>query len=52
MQECRFWNVGLQSYRNTWSLQQELADSRKRDLVGDSLIQVEHPPVVTLGAST
>ena len=49
MQECRFWNVGLQSYRNTWSLQQELADSRKRDLVGDSLIQVEHPPVVTLG---
>lgn len=49
MKHCRFWNVGRQDYRKSWSLQQELVEARKRDLVPDSLVQVEHSPVVTLG---
>jgi lipoic acid synthetase len=46
---CRFQDVGVQDYLRSFGLQKELVEARKRDLVPDSLFQVEHPPVVTLG---
>jgi len=49
MVDCRLWDVGTRDYRSVLGLQQELAEARKRDLIGDALVRVEHPPVVTLG---
>jgi len=49
MDSCRLIDVGTQAYSRTFGLQKELVEARKLDLVPDSLIQVEHPPVVTLG---
>ena len=41
--------MGQVAYRQTLRLMQRLADARRRDDIGDVLLVVEHPPVVTLG---
>jgi lipoic acid synthetase len=41
--------MGRVAYRRALRLMQCLADARRRDIVGDTLLLVEHLPVVTLG---
>lgn len=36
-------------YAEAWALQRELAERRKHGEIGDRLLLVEHPPVLTLG---
>ncbi len=42
-------DLGLSPYGDVWRLQLELVEKRKRDLINDTLILVEHPHVITLG---
>ena len=41
--------LGLVDYRKAWSLQQQLADARRRDQIGDTLLLLEHPHTYTIG---
>jgi lipoyl(octanoyl) transferase len=41
--------LGRSDYRATWALQKELAAARAAGRIGDRLLLVEHPPVLTLG---
>lgn len=41
--------LGQLDYRAAWDLQHELVAARANDDVGDQLLLVEHPPVLTLG---
>ena len=43
---CR---LGLVDYQVAWDLQRRLADARRRDLVPDMLLLLEHPHTYTLG---
>jgi len=42
--------MGQVAYRQALRLMQRLAAARRRDEIGDVLLLVEHPPVVTLGS--
>lgn len=44
-------DAGLLDYASGLELQQRLSDQRRQDQVGDHLILLEHPPVITLGQS-
>ena len=46
IQVCR---LGSLSYLEAWALQKELAGLRKRDLIEDCLLLLEHPHVITYG---
>jgi lipoyl(octanoyl) transferase len=41
--------LGHVPYRVAWDLQHRLAAARALDLVGDHLLLLQHPPVITLG---
>jgi lipoyl(octanoyl) transferase len=41
--------LGRIGYREAWDLQKQLAGSRARDEIGDTLLLLEHPAVLTLG---
>jgi lipoate-protein ligase B len=41
--------LGRRPYREVWALQKELADARADGRIGDRLLLVEHPAVLTLG---
>jgi lipoyl(octanoyl) transferase len=41
--------LGRMPYREAWELQKRLAAARADDTIGDRLLLVEHPPVLTLG---
>ena len=41
--------LGRMAYRDAWSLQKRLAGERADDRIGDRLLLVEHPAVLTLG---
>jgi lipoyl(octanoyl) transferase len=41
--------LGRIPYREAWALQKELAARRADDLIGDRLLLLEHPPVLTIG---
>ena len=43
-------DLGLISYAEALARQQELAQRRHEDRTGDTVLIVEHPPVITLGA--
>lgn len=45
-------NIGNRDYGNTLELQRTLIPLRRRGILRDTLIFVEHPPVVTMGKST
>jgi lipoyl(octanoyl) transferase len=49
MSECIFRDLGLMPYAEALSIQQSLADQRKRGEIPDHLLIVEHPHVITLG---
>ncbi len=41
--------LGRVDYRDAWDLQRRLATARADDRIGDTLLLLEHPPVLTLG---
>lgn len=43
--------MGRVSYRHALRLMQRMADARRRDEMGDTLLLVEHSPVVTMGCA-
>lgn len=43
-------DCGVAEYRQILVLQQQLQEQRRAGLVGDTVLVVEHPPVITLGA--
>jgi lipoyl(octanoyl) transferase len=45
-------NLGLTPYREAWDLQRSIAAAVSQDAVPDTVIMLEHPPVVTLGRRT
>lgn len=45
----RVARLGLTPYREAWALQRALVALRKRGEVEDTLLLLEHPPVITLG---
>jgi len=44
--------LGLTSYADALKLQEELVERRKRGEIGDVLLLLEHPPVITLGRNS
>lgn len=44
-------DVGTMPYRQALELQHELVARRQRGEIGDTLVLVEHPPVITMGRS-
>ena len=47
--EVRVFRVGLVRYQDAHLLQEKLVLARQRGLIPDTLLVLEHPPVVTLG---
>jgi lipoyl(octanoyl) transferase len=45
---CATW-LGRVPYRDAWQLQKQLAAARADELIGDRLLLLEHPAVLTLG---
>ena len=43
------YQLGLVPYREAWALQRRLVEARKQDLIPDTVLLLEHPPVITLG---
>lgn len=41
--------LGRQEYGAVWQLQHELVEARAQDLIPDTILVVEHEPVITLG---
>jgi lipoyl(octanoyl) transferase len=44
--------LGLVPYREAWELQRSVADAVSRGAIPDTILLLEHPPVVTLGRRT
>jgi lipoyl(octanoyl) transferase len=49
MRRCCVRELGRIDYARALDLQARLVDQRKRDLIGDQLLLLEHPHVITLG---
>jgi lipoyl(octanoyl) transferase len=49
MRTCDLRQLHTVTYENGMKLQQRLAEMRQRDEIGDQLLLLEHPPVITLG---
>jgi len=45
-------NLGLTPYREAWDLQRALAGAVSQGAIPDTVVMLEHPPVVTLGRRT
>jgi lipoyl(octanoyl) transferase len=45
-------NLGLVPYREAWDLQRSLAAAISQDAMPETIVLLEHPPVVTLGRRT
>ena len=43
------YRLGRVPYRDAWALQQRLVEARKADAIPDTVLLLEHDPVVTLG---
>jgi lipoyl(octanoyl) transferase len=44
--------LGRVAYREGWEIQARLVDLRKAGAIGDVLVMLEHPPVLTLGRNS
>lgn len=44
--------LGRIAYRDAWALQRRLVDARAADRIGDQLLLLEHPAVLTLGRTS
>lgn len=49
MKKCRLINLGLLAYKDAYQLQKRLLEARSEDLIDNTLILTEHPPVFTIG---
>ncbi len=49
--KCYYLEFGLLNYGEALALQDELAEARRKKLIDDILILLEHPPVITIGRS-
>jgi lipoyl(octanoyl) transferase len=49
MRNCEFRDLGLVSYAEALGIQKDLVERRKRELIPDQLLIVEHPHVITQG---
>lgn len=47
--QCQVVPLGLMDYAHVWQLQRELAQQVAQDLLPNTLLLVEHPPVYTIG---
>ena len=45
-------NLGLVPYREAWELQRSLAGAVSQGAIPDTIVLLQHPPVVTLGRRT
>jgi lipoyl(octanoyl) transferase len=45
------FRMGRVPYRHALRLMQRMADARRRGDMGDALLVVEHPPVITMGCA-
>jgi lipoyl(octanoyl) transferase len=52
MRELVSRQLGLLPYDAAWKLQAELVEARQENRIPDTLLFVEHPPVITLGRKT
>ncbi len=50
-QTLSVYDIGTVPYREALELQHTLVERRQRDEVGDTLLLLEHPPVITMGRS-
>jgi lipoyl(octanoyl) transferase len=46
---CVVQSLGLMPYQVAWDLQRELVERRKAQEIEDTILFLEHPPVITLG---
>src|SRR5437588_9566997 len=46
------WNLGTVPYAEAWELQRSLAGAVSQGAIPDTILLLEHPPVVTLGRRT
>jgi len=49
MQQLQVLDLGRMPFETAFARQEALADARRREVVGDALVLVEHDPVYTLG---
>jgi lipoate-protein ligase B len=49
MRRCDVFDLGQMGYQPAWDLQRELVEQRKSGAIGDRLLFVEHPHVLTMG---
>jgi lipoyl(octanoyl) transferase len=52
MRDAYVWNLGLVPYGEAWELQRKIAAAVAQGALPDTVLLLEHPPVVTLGRRT
>jgi lipoyl(octanoyl) transferase len=52
MRDAYVWNLGLVPYGEAWELQRKVAAAVAQGALPDTVLLLEHPPVVTLGRRT
>ena len=48
---CNVVQLGRMSYEDALELQEDVAEARREDRIEDTLLLLEHPPVITIGRS-
>ena len=48
---CRVFRLGMIDYEDALRLQNHLAEARGGEKIGDILLLLQHPPVITMGKS-
>lgn len=48
---CRVFRLGVIDYEEALRLQNRLAEARREEKIGDVLLILQHPPVITMGKS-
>jgi lipoate-protein ligase B len=48
---CRAFRLGVMDYEGALRLQNRLAEARREEKIGDVLLLLQHPPVITMGKS-
>jgi lipoate-protein ligase B len=51
LHSCRVFRLGVIDYEDALRLQNRLAEARREEKIGDVLLILQHPPVITMGKS-
>jgi len=51
LHSCRAFRLGVIDYEDALQLQNRLAEARREEKIGDVLLILQHPPVITMGKS-